>query len=77
MTGLGRARRGFAAGLARAALEAGLEPPRPMLAGAGPSLFALLPVEVARAARRMLAERGVAAGVHYFVGKRDVERVEC
>ncbi len=77
MTGLAQARRRFAAGLARAALEAGLEPPRPVLAGAGPSLFALLPVEVAHAARRLLAGRGVAAGVHYFVGKRDVERVEC
>lgn len=77
MTGLAIARRRFAAGLARAALEAGLDPPRPVLAGAGPSLFALLPVEVAHAAQLMLAERGVPAGMHRFVERPVVERVEC
>ena len=50
LQGLHPARRAFGAAIAQVALERGLEPPIPLLAGAGPSLFVLLPEEVADAA---------------------------
>lgn len=49
LQGLRPARRAFAAAIARAAIERGTEPPSPLLAGAGPSLFALLPPDLAQA----------------------------
>lgn len=49
LQGLRPARRAFAAAIARAAIERGIEPPTPLLAGAGPSLFALLPLDLAQA----------------------------
>ena len=54
LQGLRPARRAFAAAIARAAIERGLEPPSPLLAGAGPSLFALLPPDIAEAAANAL-----------------------
>lgn len=50
LQGLRTARRAFGATVARMAMAHGLEPPIPLLAGAGPSLFVLLPEEVAEAA---------------------------
>ena len=50
LQGLRPARRAFAAAIARAAIERGAEPSSPLLAGAGPSLFALLPPDIAEAA---------------------------
>ena len=43
MQGLQPARRAVGAAIARAAPAHGIEPPAPLLAGAGPSLFAILP----------------------------------
>ena len=54
LQGLRPARRVFAAAIARAAIERGVEPPSPLLAGAGPSLFALLPPDIAEAAANAL-----------------------
>lgn len=54
LQGLRPARRAFAAAIARAAIERGAEPSSPLLAGAGPSLFVLLPPEVAEAAANAL-----------------------
>lgn len=73
MTGLRTARRRFAAGLARAAIERGMPAPTPLLAGAGPSLFAILPAGAADAAGALLAERGVSARVCRFVPRPEVE----
>lgn len=50
LQGLRAARRAFGAAVVQAAIERGLEPPIPLLAGAGPSLFVLLPEETAEAA---------------------------
>ena len=50
LQGLRAARRAFGVAVAQAAIERGLEPPIPLLAGAGPSLFVLLPEEIAEAA---------------------------
>ena len=50
LQGLRPARRVVAVALARAALAHGIEPRAPLLAGAGPSLFAVLPPAVAEAA---------------------------
>ena len=50
LQGLRTARRAFGASVAQTAIERGLEPPIPLLAGAGPSLFVLLPEEIARTA---------------------------
>lgn len=49
LQGLRPARRAFATAIARAAIKRGIEPPSPLLAGAGPSLFALLPPDLAQA----------------------------
>lgn len=49
LQGLRPARRAFAVAITRAAIERGIEPPTPLLAGAGPSLFALLPPDLAQA----------------------------
>ena len=54
LQGLRPARRTFAAAIARAAIERGLEPLSPLLAGAGPSLFAVLPPDIAEAAAKAL-----------------------
>lgn len=54
LQGLRPARWMFATAIARAAIERGLEPPSPLLAGAGPSLFALLPPDIAEAAANAL-----------------------
>ena len=54
LQGLRPARRTFATAIARAAIERGLEPPAPLLAGAGPSLFVLLPPDIAEAAANAL-----------------------
>lgn len=54
LQGLQPTRRTFAAAIARAAIERGIEPPAPLLAGAGPSLFALLPPDIAEAAANAL-----------------------
>ena len=72
MTGLRAARRRFAAGLAHVAIEHGIPPPTPLLAGAGPSLFAVLPVDAAEAAGVLLAERGIPARVCRFVPRPEV-----
>ena len=50
LQGLRAARRAFGAAVAQAAIGRGMEPPIPLLAGAGPSLFVLLLEEVAEAA---------------------------
>ena len=50
LQGLRPARRVVAVALARAAFAHGIEPPAPLLAGAGPSLFAVLPPAVVEAA---------------------------
>ncbi len=54
LQGLRPPRRAFAAAIARAAIERGAEPSSPLLAGAGPSLFALLPPDSAEAAANAL-----------------------
>ena len=59
LQGLRPARRALGAALARAAVEHGLALPAPLLAGAGPSLFALLPPAAAETAATLL--RGNAA----------------
>ena len=63
LQGLRPARRVVAVALARAALAHGIEPPAPLLAGAGPSLFAILPSAVAEAAAVEL-RRGWRGSVH-------------
>ena len=57
LQGLRAARRAFGASVAQAAIEHGLEPPIPLLAGAGPSLFVLLPEEAAEAAAAALRSK--------------------
>ena len=59
LQGLRPARRAFGAALARAAAEHHLALPAPLLAGAGPSLFAILPPAAAESAAALL--RGSAA----------------
>ena len=54
LQGLRPARRAFGAALVRAAAEHNLAPPAPLLAGAGPSLFAILPPAVAETAAELL-----------------------
>lgn len=54
LQGLRPARRAFGAALARAAAEHGLTLPTPLLAGAGPSLFAILPPAAAETAADLL-----------------------
>ncbi len=49
LQGLEPARRAFGVALARVSIRHGLEPVAPLLAGAGPSLFALLTPELAQA----------------------------
>ena len=57
LQGLRPARRAFGAAVARAAAEHGLAPPAPLLAGAGPSLFAILPPAAAETAAAALRPR--------------------
>ena len=57
LQGLRPTRRTFGAAVARAAAEHGLAPPAPLLAGAGPSLFALLPPAAAERAAAELRPR--------------------
>ena len=64
LQGLRTARRAFGASVAQAAIERGLEPPIPLLAGAGPSLFVLLQEEIARTAAGAL--RGQWRGTLYI-----------
>ncbi|MYD52845.1 MAG: 4-(cytidine 5'-diphospho)-2-C-methyl-D-erythritol kinase [Chloroflexi bacterium] len=59
MQGLTPAWRRMGAAIARASLEVGAEPVTPLLAGAGPSMFAILDPDVAERASRQL---GVSAG---------------
>ena len=54
LQGLRPARRAFGAALARAAIGHGFTPPAPLLAGAGPSLFAILPPAAAETAADLL-----------------------
>lgn len=54
LQGLRPARRAFGAALARAAAQHDLTPPAPLLAGAGPSLFAILPPAAAETAADLL-----------------------
>ena len=57
LQGLRPARRALGAALARAAAEHGLALPAPLLAGAGPSLFAILPPTAAESAAAALRSR--------------------
>ena len=57
LQGLRPARRAFGAAVARAAAEHNLAPPAPLLAGAGPSLFAILPPAAAESAAAALRPR--------------------
>ena len=57
LQGLRPARRAFGAALVRAAAEHNLAPPTPLLAGAGPSLFAILPPAAAESAAAALRPR--------------------
>ena len=57
LQGLRPARRAFGAAVARAAAEHNLAPPAPLLAGAGPSLFAILPPAAAETAAAALRPR--------------------
>ena len=57
LQGLRAARRAFGAAVAQAAIGRGMEPPIPLLAGAGPSLFVLLQEEVAEAAAAALRSK--------------------
>ena len=57
LQGLRPARRAFGAALVRAAAEHNLALPAPLLAGAGPSLFAILPPAAAESAAAALRPR--------------------
>ena len=72
MQGLTNAWRKMGAALTRAAVEQGHQPVVPLLAGAGPTLFALLPTETAtRAANRLQRSNG------FTVATRPVSRSEA
>ena len=76
MQGLTNAWREMGRCIARAAADRHLDPPTPLLAGAGPTLFAILPPDIAeRAAECLLARRGF-TNVARFLSRDDATAVQ-
>ncbi len=76
LTGLRPQRRRFAAAIARACIAEGVDPVAPLLAGAGPTLFALLPARVAEAVVAQMGGLAARTRVCGFVGRAEATRVE-
>ena len=79
LQGLRPARRAFGAALARAAAEHDLALPVPLLAGAGPSLFAILPPTAAETAAELLHSANTWRGALHVarpLSRADATRVD-
>ena len=76
LTGLRPLRRRFAAAIARACIAEGVDPVAPLLAGAGPTLFALLPAKVADAVVLQMGGLAARTRVCGFAGRVEATRVE-
>ena len=76
LTGLRPQRRRFAAAIVRACIAEGVDPVAPLLAGAGPTLFALLPARAAEAVVLQMGGLAARARVCGFVGRVEATQVE-
>ena len=76
LTGLRPMRRRFGAAIARACIAEGITPVAPLLAGAGPTLFGLLPARVAEAAVAEMGGLAARTRVCGFTGRAEATRVE-